>query len=297
MPKRSLTGPPTHAQRSETVTLSGTVESIDVDQRLFRVRDGRTAVVFRAGPQVRNFGELQVGDRITLDYFESVAVGMADPNDPCGPNDDFHPFTTADRFNFGEYNLVLTPSERWNIFGKVHKDITDNVTAHLRGSFARRESNNTVAPEPIFIGSGAGTGGLPDTISIDVTNPYNPFGFSIVAPDDPNYFLGRRPVEYTARSFDQSVDTWSMAAGLDGAFDAWDRSFYWDANGIWSKNTADQLKRGAINAAKLQRGLGPVDECSPDGRDANGNFIPGPDGCVPVNLGREFFFQIDFALA
>ena len=75
-------GSTTHAQRSETVTLSGTVETIDTENRLFRVRDGRTAVVFRAGPQVRNFGEMEVGDRITLDYFQSVAVGMADPADP-----------------------------------------------------------------------------------------------------------------------------------------------------------------------------------------------------------------------
>ena len=75
-----------------------------------------------------------------------------------------------------------------------------------------------------------------------------------------------------------------MGAGVDGSFDAWDRGFYWDVNGLWSKNTADQLKEGAINAAKLLKSLGPVDVCSPEGRDAAGNFIPGIDGCVPLNL-------------
>jgi iron complex outermembrane receptor protein len=75
-----------------------------------------------------------------------------------------------------------------------------------------------------------------------------------------------------------------MSAGLEGSFDALDRNFYWDFNSMWSKNTADQLKEGAINAAKLARALGPVDDCSPDGRGAGGNFIPGPDGCVPLNL-------------
>ena len=62
--------------------LTGTVESILPERRLFRVSDGRTAVVFRAGPQVKNFGELETGDRVTLDYYESVAIGMADPADP-----------------------------------------------------------------------------------------------------------------------------------------------------------------------------------------------------------------------
>ncbi len=267
------------------------VKSKDRGQAVFPVPNTGVSRGSSGTPQARiDFTDPNTGNVIDCTLNDGVLndglnnIPFYDPADPCGAGDDFHPFTTADRFNFGEFNLVLTPSERWNIFGKVSRDITDNVTANLRGTFARRESNNTVAPEPIFIGSGAGTGGLPDTISIDATNPYNPFGFSILAPDDPNYFLGRRPVEYTPRSFDQSVDTWSMAAGLDGSFDAWDRNFYWDANGLWSKNTADQLKQGAINAAKLQRGLGPVDECSPAGRDASGNFIPGPDGCVPVNL-------------
>ncbi len=72
----------TFAERSETVSLSGTVESVDEVNRLFKVRDGRTAVVFRAGPQVQNLAQLSVGDKITLDYYESIAVGIADPSDP-----------------------------------------------------------------------------------------------------------------------------------------------------------------------------------------------------------------------
>ena len=233
-------------------------------------------------PNTGNVIDCTLNDGVLNDGLNNIP--FYDPADPCGAGDDFHPFTGDDRFNFAAFNLLVTPSERWNIFGKVTRDITENVSAHVRGSFSRRESNNTVAPEPIFIGTGAGTGGLPDSVSIDVTNPYNPFGFSILAPDDPNYFLGRRPVEYTPRSFDQEVDTWAMSAGLEGSFDALDRNFYWDFNSMWSKNTADQLKEGAINAAKLARSLGPVDDCSPDGRGAGGNFIPGPDGCVPLNL-------------
>ncbi|WP_116132502.1 hypothetical protein [Tropicimonas sp. IMCC34043] len=71
-----------HAKTTESVSLNGTIESIDAKNRLFTVRGDTATVTFRAGPQVKNFGELEPGDRISLDYFESVAVGMANPNDP-----------------------------------------------------------------------------------------------------------------------------------------------------------------------------------------------------------------------
>lgn len=78
----TMMGSTTYAERSESVTLTGSIVDIIPEGRLFRVQDGRTSVTFRAGPQVANFDQLEVGDRITLDYFESVAVGMADPADP-----------------------------------------------------------------------------------------------------------------------------------------------------------------------------------------------------------------------
>ncbi|SDK40570.1 hypothetical protein [Aliiruegeria lutimaris] len=78
----TFTGNTNFAERSETVSLTGTVEAIFPEDRLFKVRNGGTAVVFRAGPQVKNFAELEVGDTVTMDYYESVAVGMADPADP-----------------------------------------------------------------------------------------------------------------------------------------------------------------------------------------------------------------------
>ncbi len=75
-------GSDTYAERSESVSLEGTIESILPEERLFKVRGDRGSVVFRAGPQVVNFGEMEVGDKIALEYQQSVAVGMADPADP-----------------------------------------------------------------------------------------------------------------------------------------------------------------------------------------------------------------------
>ncbi len=56
-----------------------------------------------------------------------------------------------------------------------------NFTA--RGLYNRRNSRNQAAPLPLFVGPGAGNGNLLDTIAIDVTNPFNPFGVTLRAYD------------------------------------------------------------------------------------------------------------------
>lgn len=198
-----------------------------------------------------------------------TGIPVYDPADPCGAGDDFNPFDTADRFNFSQFNLVLTPNQRTNIYGQAQYDISDTVQFYVKALFNNRKSRNQAAPEPLFIGSDAGNGNLLDTISVDVTNPYNPFGFSINA-EDQLYFMGRRPLEGGPRIFEQNVDTFYIGGGLTGEFEAADRSFYWDINAATSQNRADQIKRGGYNSARLKRALGPISECTGD--------------CVPFNF-------------
>src|SRR6056297_157096 len=196
-----------------------------------------------------------------------------DPASPCA-GDDFNPFDTGDRFNFAQYNLALTPSERINIFGMAEYEFTPNVRAFVKGSFVNRQSVNQAAPEPLFIGPDAGNGNRLDTISVDVTNPFNPFGFTLNSDPDAGpvnfIFAGRRPIEGGARVFRQDVNTMYLASGLVGEFTFGGREFYWDVNGIYSKNRADQIKNGGYNSRNIQQALGPVDECTGD--------------CVPLNF-------------
>lgn len=197
------------------------------------------------------------------------------PADPCS-SDDFNPFDTGDRFNFAQFNLVLTPSERNNIFGLANYELTSNINAYVKGSFTNRRSVNQAAPEPLFIGPDAGNGNLLDTISVDVTNPFNPFGFTLNADPDSgpvNFsFAGRRPLEGGPRVFRQDVNTWYLAGGLLGEFTAGERNFYWDVNAVWSQNRADQIKTGGYNSRNLKLALGPLDECLDD------------TACVPMNF-------------
>ena len=183
--------------------------------------------------------------------------------------DDFHPFTTDDRFNFAPYNLLLTPTERKAVFSQFNYKLHDFVSVYARALYQNRSSVNQAAPEPIFLGPGAGSGGLADTVGIDVTNPYNPFGVTL-DPATNMDLVTRRPIEGGPRVFSQDVDTFYVAGGFQGNFEFAERNFYWDLNGISSQNRATQTVDGTYNIAHIQRALGPVANCT--------------DPCVPLNL-------------
>lgn len=190
----------------------------------------------------------------------------------CARTDDYHCFTSADRFNFAEYNMVLTPSERKGLFGQFRFDITDNVQWYVKALGNRRESTNQAGPEPLFFGPDGATGNpLADNITVSALNPYNPFGFDLVSGDNMS-LIGRRPVEGGARVFEQEVDTTYFATGLVGNFQAADRSWYWDVNGMYSKNKAEQTNYGSYNIYNVNMALGDPAVCA------------ATPGCVPLNI-------------
>ena len=198
-----------------------------------------------------------------------TGVPVFDPNNPCN-GDDFHPFTTADRFNFSPFNLVSAPSERTNIYAQGQYDIASNVTFYIKGLFNNRKSVNQAAPEPLFLGPGGGANDILDQIIIDETNPFNPFGFTIDPATNPEYFIGRRPLEGGPRIFEQDVNTFYIGLGFQGDFNLGGRKYYWDVNLASSENRADQIKQGGYNAARISQALGPVADCQ--------------DPCVPLNF-------------
>jgi iron complex outermembrane receptor protein len=192
---------------------------------------------------------------------------------------DYRPFAGApDRFNFAPFNYIQTPQERYGAFVNLTQEFGENVELNIKALYNRRNSANQAAPLPLFVGPDAGNGNLLDTIVIDATNPFNPFGQ--LRGDDPNTpaneatyaFIGRRVVENGPRRYEQQVDTYYAAATLDGAFNVGAFDWNWDVNGIWGRNKAEQEVHGNINAANLAVALGPVATCT------------ATQGCVPFNI-------------
>ena len=140
------------------------------------------------------------GSCSSADTFYNLALnnGTTTPvwnpaNPTCGTST-YHGFTGADRFNYAPFNLLLTPSKRKAMFARMRFELSDSVSLYAKGLFNNRSSANQAAPEPIFVGPAAGTGGLADTISISALNPFNPFGIDLDAASNFG-FVTRRPIE------------------------------------------------------------------------------------------------------
>lgn len=77
--------PPESASRSESISVTGTVTAIDQASRRVVVQGQDRTVQYRVSDEVQNFDQVEVGDLVSLDYVESVAVAMADPDDSGEP--------------------------------------------------------------------------------------------------------------------------------------------------------------------------------------------------------------------
>jgi iron complex outermembrane receptor protein len=220
-----------------------------------------------------------LGNSITLRRPVLTGRPVYNPLNPTDPASDYKAFTTADRFNFAPYNFIQVPLERYGGFVNLTQRLGDNVNFSMHALYNRRNSSNQAAPLPLFVGPDAGNGNLLDNITIDASNPFNPFGTLRSGRNAdgtsngqiPNYnFIGRRVVENGPRRYDQQVDTYYGAATLDGTFQIADHEWHWDINGLWGRNDAKQRVHGNFNAANLTRALGPVAACT--------------SPCVPFNI-------------
>ena len=239
------------------------------------------------------FVDPNTGNELDLVLNSGVTNPVYNPADPPGGprTDSYHPFSVADRFNFQPFNLITTPSERIGLYGQVETDLSENVSVYVKGLFNNRNSTNQAAPEPIFVGPGAGNGfGSPlDITEISADNPYNPLGFDLSLTN--GIVVTRRPLEGGPRIFEQNVNTWYAGGGFRGDFTAAERDFFWDVNAVWSRNRADQTTHGSYNALKIKNALGPGTAAGVNGAtvtacgDVVGGVVANPiPNCVPLNI-------------
>ncbi|HEX6834662.1 MAG TPA: TonB-dependent receptor [Rudaea sp.] len=246
-----------------------------------------TRVLFDT-PDGGDFGGLCPGGFCSITANGNAPAGGVQPF-PSG----YHHFTTADRFNFAPYNLLLTPSERTGFFAQFDYKLTDDIHWYAKGLYNTRKSTNQAAPEPIFLGQAFCF--LIDrcyNVGVDATNPYNPFGFTL-DPSSPDTGIGRRPIEGGPRIFSQKVDTRYFATGLTGAFSAWGHSFNWDVNVVRADNDADQDVTGTYNIAHIQEALGPLAICQADPNCVPLNLFGGPGTITPAMLNYIQYHEHD----
>jgi iron complex outermembrane recepter protein len=215
-----------------------------------------------------------------LTSFGSQTISTAPDSTPTFA--ELRPFLVTDRFNFAPFQYILTPSERYGAWLSFKQELGSDINFRVKAQYNRRNSQNQAAFEPLFIGpdAGNGAGSLFDTLSFDVTNPFNPFGVTLESGLNPdgspngrtaNYsFIARRLVEAGQRTFNQRVDTLSATATFDGSFDVGEHKWYWDATALFGVNDAHQSFTGNVNAARVAQAIGPLANCTAP--------------CVPLNL-------------
>jgi hypothetical protein len=78
---------PESAEVTQEISASATVVAVDPATRLITLRDdqGGTLTV-QAGPQVRNFAQIEAGDAVNVRYVESLAVALAKPGEAAAPS-------------------------------------------------------------------------------------------------------------------------------------------------------------------------------------------------------------------
>ncbi len=177
---------------------------------------------------------------------------------------------TGDFYNYQPENYLLTPQKRWNIYGAGHYDVTDSVELYIEGSYINRQSEQLLAPTPLFT--------ISEGITVSADNFYNPFGRDFTD-------VRRRFVEASNRFFRQDIDTYRAVAGLrgdieTGAFSGWS----WDAYLNYGRTQGVSVNEGRFVRSRVIEAIGPsfVDE---DGDLRCGTATnPGSADCVPLDL-------------
>lgn len=188
------------------------------------------------------------------------------------PADDFNPLTQ------GVY--ASGPSRRIGLFGRVRYEFLDNLTGRIEALYSWRNSEQLFSPALLDI---RGSNGF----QLAVDQIFNPFGTANGVPlanalafgADPSVPAASRAAfrvqryfpEVGNRSSEQTINTYRIAAGLEGAF-ALGGEWKFDIFASFSKNQAEFTSTNQINLENVYRGLLSPAACA------------AISGCIPINL-------------
>jgi iron complex outermembrane receptor protein len=166
---------------------------------------------------------------------------------------------------------AIGPSERIGAFGRIGFDISDSVEFKVEGLYNRRESSQLFSPVLMDV---RGSNGF----SVSADQLYNPFGTANGVPganalafSGNTFRIQRVALEVGNRDNVQVVETWRVAAGLDGRFNL-GSEWRWDAFFSVSQNSATFDAYNQINYENVYRALRSPAACA------------AAAGCVPLNL-------------
>jgi iron complex outermembrane recepter protein len=188
---------------------------------------------------------------------------------------DYAPYNPAtDNYDANQQMMLSSGSERKSLFGKAVYKFNDNLSLHSDVLYNERTANIQVAGYPI----GTGNTGL----FVDKDSYYNPLGTQSGAAVPQDVEFDRRGTE-DPRITKNTVKTYRVGTGLDGAFQVGERYFNWDVSGYVNKNDGEIYGTGNYDLTKTQQALGPSFKGA-DGVVRCGTPTAVIAGCVPLNI-------------
>lgn len=220
--------------------------SASADGRPFGATDSRSSAI--------------PGGRFTL------ANGDVLTNDGSGG---FRLANSEDLYNFAEQTSAVSESSQDSIYSFVNWQLFDQIELGMDLSYTHSKAQATLASTPIF------TAFSQEDIVISKDNIYNPFGENI---HDARY----RALEAGPRIQDDNAKSYRSNIQLEGDWNGLNWSTQWN----WSRSEASETLAGIFDGARLQRALGPSQQCQ-------GGDI---DNCVALDLfsGQINQEQLDF---
>ncbi len=184
---------------------------------------------------------------------------------------------SSDRYNFAPVNYLLQPIERFNVYGQSTLRLTDSINANVQAVYTKRDSNQQLAEVPLTMDI-RGTSGPQWAFAPTAGNVFNPFGQDLRGLNFRSIAVGPRKPYY-------DNDNTAVTMSLDGTFDLFGRTLYWDAGYSYLNSRISQRGENYINLFNLRRAVGDSRRNAVTGSleciDGSGAVI---SGCVPFNL-------------
>lgn len=198
--------------------------------------------------------------------------------DQSGQGNTFRPRTGNDLFNYGPFNHIQRPDERWNAGAFLNYELSDRVEGYADVLFMDNFTNAQIAP----------SGNFAVVNRINCDNPllseqqretictqggYDPTDYADV-------FILRRNVEGGPRNEDISHTTYRIVGGVRGDLnDNWS----YDIAGLTAEASADFAYDNDLNVNRMREALDVIEDPETGEfvcRDANARA----NGCVPWNI-------------
>lgn len=169
----------------------------------------------------------------------------------------FRPATSEDLYNFAEQTSAVSESSQDAAYAFINWQLQDRIELGVDLAYTRSKAQATLASAPIF------TAFSQEDIVISKDNIFNPFGEDI---HDARY----RVLEAGPRLQDDDSKSYRSNIQLDGNWQGLDWSTQWN----WSRSESSEILSGIFDGGRLQRALGPSEQC----RSLE------IDNCVPLDL-------------